>query len=156
MKEGHLFEPMQGSLGNKLAPCKTCGYARASIVHTNRDTSYADAVEARMSGTEVSQLGGQKHDAEKPRYDLVPPQALEWIAQVLTYGAHKYAPENWRKVDGWRWRYFSAAMRHLWAWQKGERYDQESTLPHLAHALCCLMFMLELDVQELPPEARKP
>jgi len=183
MKEDHQFEPMQGSLGNELTPCKHCGYARASIVHTNREVTgkdvdhgfiglkadpgvcvicgfakesirhLSDPVRVVMSNDATK---GLKYDASKPRYDLLPPTSLEWIAQVLTYGAQKYSPDNWRKVDGWRWRYFSAAMRHMWAWQRGERYDRESSLPHLAHALCCLMFMLDLDVAELPPEARKP
>ena len=39
-------------------------------------------------------------------------------------------------------RYFSAAQRHLLAWNDGEDNDPESGLPHLAHASCNLMFML--------------
>jgi hypothetical protein len=34
---------------------------------------------------------------------------------------------------GWK-RVFGAAMRHLWAFWKGEEIDPESGLPHLAHA----------------------
>lgn len=88
---------------------------------------------------------GRKDDGEKPRYDLLPLLALEVEARVLTYGATKYAPDNWRKVDGWRWRYFGAALRHLFAWFGGERLDPESGLPHLGHALCCVAFLAELD-----------
>ena len=88
---------------------------------------------------------GRKDDAAKLRYDLVPPIALELIAEVLTYGAKKYAPENWRNVEEPERRYIAAAMRHIEAYRKGERIDQESGHPHLAHAACCLMFIMEVD-----------
>jgi len=88
---------------------------------------------------------GQKYDKDKPRYDLIPLKALEQTVGVLTYGAKKYAPENWRRVEGWRRRYFGAALRHLFAWWGGEKTDPESGHPHMAHALCCLMFIAELD-----------
>lgn len=91
-------------------------------------------------------MNGKKYDGGKPRYDLVPPMALEEMVKVLTFGAEKYAPDNWRLVDGWQWRYFAAAQRHLWAWQRGEKVDPETGLSHLAHASCCLYFMLELDM----------
>jgi hypothetical protein len=88
---------------------------------------------------------GRKYDKDKLRYDLIPFKALDAVVGVLSYGAKKYAPENWRKVDGWRWRYFGAALRHMVAWFGGERVDPESGHKHLAHAACCLMFALELD-----------
>jgi len=88
---------------------------------------------------------GRKDDNGKTRYDLLPPLALDDIAQVLTFGAQKYAPENWRKVEDPAARYFAAAQRHLWASKRGELYDAESGVSHLAHAACCIMFLLELE-----------
>jgi hypothetical protein len=85
----------------------------------------------------------QKFDQEKPRFDLVPPNALAEVARVLTYGAGKYDDENWHKCDSQR-RYFAAAMRHMWAWLAGSDDDPETDISHLAHAICCLLFMLEL------------
>ena len=96
--------------------------------------------------TKESELPGNKDDSGKLRYDLLPPLALREVVKVLTFGARKYAPENWRKVDGWRWRYFAAAMRHLWAYYTGERDDGESGLPHLAHAACCVLFLLGMEL----------
>lgn len=90
---------------------------------------------------------GVKFDADKLRYDLVPPEALEQIAEVLTYGARKYAPDNWKTVSDPYARYYAAAMRHMEARRMGEVDDPESGLPHLAHASCCLMFMLWHDVK---------
>ena len=84
---------------------------------------------------------GEKHDAGKPRYDLIPPGVLWDLARVLTYGAEKYAPGNWAKVPDAEARYYAALMRHLEAWRMGVVVDEESQLPHLAHALCCLTFL---------------
>ena len=93
---------------------------------------------------------GVKYDKDKVRLDLLPMNALEVVGEVLTYGAAKYAPENWRLVRGWRWRYLGAALRHLFAYKRQGPIDPESGLPHLAHAACCILFMLELDSADDP------
>ena len=90
---------------------------------------------------------GMKYDGEKPRWDLVPFGAVERIVDVLTYGAKKYAPNNWQKVEPVD-RYFAAAMRHLSAYRQGEKIDPESGLPYLAHAACSLIFLIWFDEQE--------
>ena len=84
-----------------------------------------------------------KYDTTKPRMDLLPPEALTEISKVLGYGAKKYSAHNWRKATEWS-RYSAAALRHLNAWNAGEDIDGESGLPHLAHAGCCIMFLLAL------------
>lgn len=88
---------------------------------------------------------GQKHDTDKPRYDLIPVHAEAAVVDVLTFGANKYAPDNWRHVENATERYTAAALRHIAAYRMGDHEDKESGLPHLAHAVCCLVFMLELD-----------
>jgi hypothetical protein len=90
-------------------------------------------------------MEGIKYDQAKPRYDLLPMSALEDVVNVLTLGAKKYADNNWQKVEPYRERYFSACMRHLVAWREGEILDIETKLPHLAHAVCCLLFMMWRD-----------
>jgi len=89
---------------------------------------------------------GMKYDDGKQRYDLVPAKAHSAMVDVMTFGANKYAPNSWQKVPEGRSRYFAAAMRHLWAFWMGEKLDKESGLHHLAHAMRCVAFMLELDV----------
>jgi len=84
-----------------------------------------------------------KFDGDKPSYALIPPFALNEVAKCLTYGAKKYAPENWRYVDDAQRRYFDAAQRHLWALARNEDIDPESGLPHAAHAIVSLMFYME-------------
>jgi hypothetical protein len=91
--------------------------------------------------------GGRKFDGGKLQYGLLPPLALRETVKVLTFGAEKYEPDNWRRVPDPNRRYFDAAQRHLWAYKEGEKIDPESGVNHLAHALCCIMFMLDLDEQ---------
>jgi hypothetical protein len=88
---------------------------------------------------------GNKFDSGKPRMDLIPPHAEKMLAEVLTFGAAKYGPENWRMVPDLRSRYIAAAMRHINAWRIGEENDQETGLPHLAHAMCNLAFIVEVE-----------
>lgn len=88
---------------------------------------------------------GRKDDGEKPRWDLLPFGALARVVDVLTFGARKYGPDNWRRVENARDRYFAASLRHLAAYRGGEANDPETSLPHLAHAACCVLFMLALD-----------
>lgn len=97
---------------------------------------------------------GRKDDLEKIRFDLIPIFAERSVAAVLTYGAKKYAPDNWRHVPDARARYHSAARRHLSAWASGEKFDHESGLPHLSHAACCLLFLLEFDLAPTTPSPR--
>jgi len=89
---------------------------------------------------------GRKFDGGKLEYGLLPPYALEETVKVLTFGAQKYERNNWIHVEDGPRRYFDALQRHLWAWKKGEQIDPESGLHHLAHAMCCLMFLYERDV----------
>lgn len=85
---------------------------------------------------------GTKHDSGKPEFGLIPAKALFLVAEVLTIGAQKYSRDNWKKVPDRRRRYFDAAQRHLWAWWGGEENDKETGKSHLAHAICCLLFLL--------------
>jgi hypothetical protein len=92
--------------------------------------------------------GGRKFDGGKLQYGLLPPLALRETVKVLTFGAEKYEPDNWKRVPDSHRRYFDAAQRHLWAYKEGEVNDPESGVNHLAHALCCIMFMLDLDEEK--------
>lgn len=84
---------------------------------------------------------GVKFDMGKPPLGLLPRVALEQEAQVLAFGAQKYGRDNWRLgMD--HSRLLDACMRHVVAYADGEDNDQESGLSHLAHARCCLGFLL--------------
>jgi len=85
-----------------------------------------------------------KFDSGKLPVNLLSTEALLQTAAVLKFGADKYHAHNWR--DGFAWsRPLAAAMRHIMAFNDGEDKDPESGLSHLAHAACCIMFLLEFE-----------
>jgi len=88
-----------------------------------------------------------KFDTGKLRYSLIPPEATKSLAEVLTYGAKKYKPNNWQKAEDTA-RYVDALYRHLEAWRSGELLDEEFGLPHLSHALTNLAFLVWFDAQK--------
>ena len=85
-----------------------------------------------------------KFDQDKLPLHLLSTEALNQTAAVLKFGAQKYAEHNWRKGFTWS-RPLSAALRHITAFNNGEDKDPESGLSHLAHAMCCIMFLLEFE-----------
>lgn len=88
-------------------------------------------------------VSGRKDDAGKLRWDLVPWDAMRSVVRVLEHGADKYGEHNWRNVQNARTRYFAAGMRHLLDWWGGEERDPDSGESHLAHAVCCALFLLD-------------
>ena len=82
-----------------------------------------------------------KFDQGKSRVDLICPEFIEGIGQILGYGASKYEDNSWQKVPQADDRYYAAAMRHLLAYRRGENIDAETCKSHLLHAACCLMFL---------------
>jgi hypothetical protein len=94
-----------------------------------------------------------KYDCNKIPVELLPTQALEEIAKVLDFGRKKYDSWNWAK--GFKWtRLIGAAIRHLYAYQRGEDKDPESNLSHIAHAGCCILFLLQHDISKLGEDDR--
>jgi hypothetical protein len=85
-----------------------------------------------------------KFDGDKLPLHLLSTEAMNQTAAVLKFGAQKYAEHNWRNGFDWS-RPLSAAMRHITAFNDGEDRDPESGLSHLAHAACCIMFLLEFE-----------
>jgi len=95
---------------------------------------------------EVSPQEGFKLDQDKLSYTILPFTALTEVVKVLEFGKQKYAKDNWQKVANGKERYLDAAFRHLVAYIEGETIDKESGLHHLAHATCCLLFILWFDL----------
>lgn len=93
-------------------------------------------------------MQGLKYDTGKLQYSLIPPETLKALASVLTFGAQKYAPDNWKLVEDGERRYLDALFRHLEAYRSGEKVDPESGLPHLSHALTNLAFIHYLTTKD--------
>lgn len=96
---------------------------------------------------------GLKFDQGKARYDLVPPEIEEAIAQVLTFGANKYGDRNWEKGMNWG-RAYAALRRHMNAWWSGEDNDPETGMPHTWHAACCIAFLVSFQARGVGKDDR--
>lgn len=82
-----------------------------------------------------------KFDSGKPRFSLIEPNFALDLAKVLTMGAEKYGPENWKTTDNAHRRYLDALHRHLNAFERGQWDDPESGRSHLAHVAANAMFL---------------
>jgi hypothetical protein len=136
----------------KEVDCKDCDMSRPDYatlrIGDKRCLRYKNKAEClwNIECDTCSYFGikGKKDDDGKLRWDLLPLKPIEDTIKVLMFGANKYGPNNWRKVDDGLNRYYSACMRHLVAHKSGELNDPETGLSHLAHAMCNLVFMQEL------------
>lgn len=101
----------------------------------------------------VSLTEGQKFDSDKARYDLIPTEIEEAIAQVLTFGAAKYGARNWELGMAWG-RPYAALRRHMAAWWSGENNDRETGMSHLWHAACCIAFLTAFEARGIGTDDR--
>lgn len=98
-------------------------------------------------------MEGTKKDEGKIRLDLVPPELLFAVGDILTFGASKYSERNWEK--GMKWgRVYGALMRHMWKWWKGENTDEETGKSHLWHAGCCIAFLIAYEERKIGEDDR--
>ena len=91
---------------------------------------------------------GVKLDSGKTEFSLLLQgcaNAIEKVAEVLTFGAKKYTRNGWQTVDDAERRYTDALYRHMNRIHRGEKLDPESGLSHRSHVACNAMFLLELD-----------
>ena|SRR5882757_2929091 len=93
-------------------------------------------------------LTATKHDTEKLRMDLIPPEAMTALADILTFGAKKYSDRNWEKGMAWG-RVYGALLRHLFSWWGKQGNDPETGRSHLWHALCCIVFLVTYEQRKI-------
>lgn len=99
----------------------------------------AAATLAPAAGTNPKDLLGIK----KPRLSAVPPAGLVYTALAMQNGEVKYGPYNYRENKVQARIYVDAALRHILAWHDGEENATDSGVPHLGHALACLMILVD-------------
>ncbi len=85
---------------------------------------------------------GQKIDEGKLRVELVSPEAIIGMSEVLTLALNKYDANSWQNVTNGEDVHYAALLRHLLAWRMGEINDEESGLSHMKHVLTNAMFLL--------------
>lgn len=130
--------------------CELCGYRFGEHVGTFCMVSpKLPAVTPDPKVDSSSEPGaGLKFDGGKPRWSLLMQgcsAALNGVAEVLTFGANKYAAHSWKQVENNKERYRDAMYRHLNAIERGEVLDPESGLPHWDHVACNALFLSELN-----------
>ncbi len=105
-------------------------------------TAFQKKVIADLAKNKVIAKEAVKLDAGKPPLALISRIALEEEAKVMEFGKQKYGTHNWRAGMDFS-RLMDAALRHMYAFADGEDMDKETGLSHLAHARCCMAFLLE-------------
>jgi hypothetical protein len=90
----------------------------------------------------VNERGGKQSKLDV-RYDLLSPTAIKALAQVLAYGAEKYDPWNWTKID--TKDHVNHAMNHIIEYLAG---NEDEHFPQLYHALCRMMFAVHMLIAE--------
>lgn len=93
---------------------------------------------------------GLKLDDGKLRYELLDDAAEDELVAVLSFGAVKYEPDNWRVVEDAEERYVGALRRHISKRRRGRIFDSETGLLEYAHAACCAHFLLGLELMRRP------
>jgi hypothetical protein len=93
----------------------------------------------------VNDLGNPKDRIgdTKPDLALVPSALSIYVAEVMKLGKQKYGAFNWRSNPVRRMVYLAAALRHITQAIDGADYDEESGLPHEAHAAACMGIALD-------------
>lgn len=84
-----------------------------------------------------------RYDKGKPRFDLIPKQALWELAMLFSEGGKKYpSARNWEEGIPFS-SYTSAIYRHMAKFECGEDYDGETNIHHLIavvwNAICMYM-----------------
>lgn len=90
---------------------------------------------------------GRKDDGGKLRWDLLPLDVVEKVVEVYTFGAQKYEPNSWQNLEDGLERYYAALLRHLCAWRKGEKIDEESKLNHLSHCAWNILALIYFETR---------
>lgn len=143
-KQGSDFEVVRdASLVMKL--CAECKREYSDV--------YGECPFCRDATRRGASAEGRKDDAAKDRFELLPGDALRAIAVILTLGAAKYGDRNWEKGMKWS-RVYGALQRHLNDWWQGEALDAETGKSHLAHAGCCLLFLIAYEIRSVGEDDR--
>jgi len=115
-----------------------CIYCRTKLTEWSAPCSHLNAHAQCCALNAPRPTGGLKADAGKRRWDLVPLPGVAAVADVMAFGARKYAEGDWEKGIE-EARLYAACQRHLYAMRSGEALDPESGLSHVAHAAANLL-----------------
>lgn len=91
---------------------------------------------------------GLRYNQGKVDLTQLSPVAQIMESLVFGYGECKYDRGNWKKFKDTEEKayleYLQCAKRHIMAYERGEFFDAESKLPHMAHAVWNLNRIMDL------------
>lgn len=108
--------------------------------------------ELKDSGVREEFTTGSRRDTQegKPRFDLIPVEALKAYAVLLAKGAGKYGERNWEKGQPLS-RLMASAMRHLFAATSGQN-DEDHLAAVLFNVGAIIHHLNKIGLGELPEE----
>lgn len=84
---------------------------------------------------------GKKYDEGKPKYSLLPWDALAGVADVMAFGRRKYGAEDDWSTGMPYMSLWDGAARHQVAWLFGYELDSESKAHHIDAAIASLLML---------------
>lgn len=100
---------------------KCQGNCRPGDVHFGALNSRGEVQTAQCSAEmpDYKIKGGSKNDQGKPRLELIPPFALEEVANVMEFGAEKHGLYSY--LAGFSWcEMIGGILRHVYKFIRGE------------------------------------
>lgn len=96
-----------------------------------------------------------KKDYGKPRFDLIPADALMELAKLYELGSQKYDDNGWLKDGGMAYhRIFRALMSHATKFWQGEDYDQDDGQHHMTSVAWCAFALLTYHLRGMGTDDR--
>jgi hypothetical protein len=96
---------------------------------------------------QTDEVGGVKRFNDgKPElsYVLDFPVAMKGLTKVMTYGENKYGERrNWKLGRLTKEEYIDSLLRHLTEYQNGDKFDDDSKIDHLFHAMANMAMLAE-------------
>jgi len=126
--------------------CKNCENCENCKNYENLTNDKTDSFVKTITNESLDKHEGMKDDNDKLRWTLLPIKQLNEVVEVLEFGAKKYSVNNWQKVNPQRYK--DAMFRHLIDYLSGDKNDKESGKSHLAHLICCALFLMWFDKKE--------
>lgn len=108
-------------------------------LESESDKTVKEKNESNLKSTNPKDIIG----SDKLPLHLFPMTATIYGTLALLDGALKYGRANWRAAGVRASIYYDACLRHISRWFEGEDLDVDSGLPHLAHALACLVILID-------------
>lgn len=139
-------EELERLVSRNIADGSVGGDLRASVQQHVPYTEHQATISMGEKFDPPKLQGGVKHDNNKLRYDLIPPELMAYAAMAYTRGAVKYTAHNWEEGLAWS-RVYGGLQRHLNDWWSGNHLDEDGQ-PNLAGAAACLGMLIAYEARK--------